>query len=203
MWIVKLGGSLCADPALPRWLDLLARLGGGRVTIVCGGGRLADEVRRSQARWQFDDLAAHNMAVLAMAQTAYQCQAMNPALRLAARKADIAGVLHKGRAAVWLPFELQRDTVDSRTNWGATSDTIALDLAREMNAEQLVLVKSCKLDAAQSLSQLAAAGVLDKGFGERSLGAAFPIEVIDKSELARMRLLLLGESRHRHAILAT
>ncbi len=198
MWIVKLGGSLTTDPALPRWLDLLAQLGGGRVTIVCGGGRLADEVRRTQALWQFDDLAAHNMAVLAMAQTAYQFQAMNPALRLAMRKADIASVLHKGRAAVWLPFELQRDALDSRTNWGATSDTIALDLAREMNAEQLVVVKSCPIDATLSLAQLGAAGVLDAGFGGRAKGAAFPIEILEKSETARMRLLLLGGPRSRH-----
>ncbi|MEP7295112.1 MAG: aspartate kinase [Burkholderiales bacterium] len=196
MWVVKLGGSLIADAVLPHWLDLLAQLGGGRVTIVCGGGRLADEVRRTQTLWQFNDVAAHNMAVLAMAQTGYQFQAMNPALRLAARKADIARVLHKGRAAVWLPFELQRDAPDTRTNWGATSDTIALDLACELNAERLVVVKSCEIDASHSLAQLGADGVLDEGFDGRAQGAAFPIEIMDKSELARMRSLLLGEPRY-------
>ena len=69
MWVVKLGGSLNNDPLLPEWLELLAQLGGGRVTLVCGGGGFADEVRRSQDLWKFDDLAAHNMAVLAMAQS--------------------------------------------------------------------------------------------------------------------------------------
>ena len=29
MWVVKLGGSLCSDPVLPQWLELLAQLGGG------------------------------------------------------------------------------------------------------------------------------------------------------------------------------
>jgi aspartokinase-like uncharacterized kinase len=196
MWVVKLGGSLSADPALPQWLDLLARLGGGRVTIVCGGGSLADEVRRVQALWQFDDLAAHNMAVLAMAQIGHQLHAMNPTLQLAASKADIAHVLHKGRAAIWLPFELQRDAPDARTNWGATSDTIALDLARELNAERLVVVKSCAIDPSHTLAQLGACGVLDEGFDGRARGAAFPIEIMDKSELPRMRSLLLGEPRH-------
>jgi aspartokinase-like uncharacterized kinase len=196
MWVVKLGGSLTTDPALPQWLDLLGQLGGGRVTVVCGGGSLADEVRRTQALWQFNDLAAHNMAVLAMAQTGYQLHAMNPSLQLAARKADIAGVLHKGRAAIWLPFELQRDAPDPRTNWGATSDTIALDLARDLIAERLVVVKSCAIDPTHSLAQLGAAGVLDEGFDGRARGAAFPIEILDKSELPRMRSLLLGEPRH-------
>jgi aspartokinase-like uncharacterized kinase len=195
MWVVKLGGSLNNDPALPQWLELLAKLGGGRVTVVCGGGGFADEVRRSQSLWQLDDLAAHNMAVLAMAQTAYQLRALSPTLQLASRRADIAGVLHKGRAAVWLPFELQRDEVDSRTNWGATSDTIALDLARDLNAELLVIVKSCAIDPQQSLDQLSASGVLDDGFALRAAGAAFPIEILDRSELARMRALLLGEGR--------
>ena len=199
MWVVKLGGSVIADPALPHWLDLLAQLGGGRVTIVCGGGSLADEVRRAQALWQFNDLAAHNMAVLAMAQAGYQLQAMSPSLQLAARKSEIAQVLHKGRAAIWLPFELQRDEPDSRTNWGATSDTIALDLASDLNAERLVVVKSCPIDPTQSLAQLGAAGVLDERFGERAQGAAFPIEIMDKSELPRMRSLLLGDPRHLDA----
>jgi len=194
MWVVKLGGSLGADPVLPKWLELLAQLGGGRVTIVCGGGPLADEVRRTQAFWQFHDLAAHNMAVLAMAQMAYQLQAMAPTLQLAARKSEIAGVLHKGRAAVWLPFELQRDMADARTNWGASSDTIAIDLARELNAERLTLVKSCAIDPALSLAQLAGNGVLDLGFAQLASGAAFPIDVMAKGELARMRALLLGQT---------
>ncbi|HEX3142126.1 MAG TPA: aspartate kinase, partial [Rhizobacter sp.] len=109
MWIVKLGGSLCADPVVPQWRDLLAQLGGGRVTLVCGGGSFADEVRRVQSLWQFNDLAAHNMAVLAMAQTAYQINAMNPALQLTSSKTDIRRVLHKGQTALWLPLEMQRE----------------------------------------------------------------------------------------------
>jgi aspartokinase-like uncharacterized kinase len=196
MWVVKLGGSLTADPALPQWLDLLAQLGGGRVTVVCGGGSLAEEVRRAQVLWQFNDLAAHNMAVLAMAQTGYQLHAMNPTLQLATRRSEIANVLHKGRAAIWLPFELQRDTPDGRTNWGATSDTIALDLARDLNAERLVVVKACAIDPSHTLAELGAAGVLDEAFPARASGMAFPIEIMDKNELSRMRSLLLGEPRH-------
>lgn len=195
MWIVKLGGSLCADPSLPHWLELLAQLGGGRVTIVCGGGTLANEIRRAQTLWQFNDLAAHNMAVLAMVQIGYQMHAMKPALQLATRRSDIAAVLHKGRAAIWLPFELQTDAPDRRTNWSVTSDSIALDLARDLNAERLIVIKSCGIDPSHTLAELGAAGVLDEGFGERARQAAFPIDIMDKTELPRMRELLLGEPR--------
>ena len=196
MWVVKIGGSLCADPVLLQWLDLLSQIGGGRVTIVCGGGSFADEVRRVQAHWQFDDLAAHNMAVLAMAQTAYQLHALNPALQLAARRTDIPDLLHQGKTALWLPFELRRDRPDARTGWDATSDTIALDLAKHLNAEQLVMVKSCAIDPALTLAELGDAGVVDPQFAELSDDAAFPITLLHKSQVTTMRALLLGEANY-------
>jgi len=195
MWVVKLGGSLCADPVLPQWLDLLAQLGGGRVTVVCGGGGFADEVRRTQAHWQFHDLAAHNMAVLAMAQTAYQLNALNPALYLTTSKSDIRRVLHKGQTALWLPFELQREQPDAQTNWEVTSDSLALDLARRLNAERLVVVKSCRIEPKATLAQLSEEGIVDKRFASLAEGAAFPIEILNKDELDAMRALLFGEIR--------
>lgn len=190
MWVVKLGGSLCGDPMLPQWLELLAQLGGGRVTLVGGGGSFADEVRRVQSHWQFNDLAAHNMAVLAMAQTAYQLNAMNPALQLASSRSDIRRVLHKGQTALWLPFELQREQADAQTNWDVTSDSLALDLARRLNAERLVMVKSCHIEPRATLAQLSEDGIVDKRFASLAEGAAFPIEILHKDELEAMRTLL-------------
>lgn len=195
MWIVKIGGSLITNPMLPSWLDLLAQCGGGRVTVVCGGGAFADEVRRAQAHWQFSDLSAHNMAVLAMAQTAYLMHGLNPALQLTRSKADIRRVLHRGLTALWLPFEMQRDQPDGQTNWEVTSDSIALDLARRLNAERLIVVKSCAIDPKLSVSQLADAGVVDRRFASLTEGAAFPIDVVHHDELGRVRALLLGDAR--------
>lgn len=195
MWIVKLGGSLGTDPLLPEWLELLGKLGGGRVTVVSGGGSLADEVRRLQAHWQFDDLSAHNMAVLAMAQVAYQFHGLNPTLRLTSSKTDIRRVLQKGQTALWLPLELQSDAPDANTNWDTTSDSIALDLACRLNAERLVVVKSCVIDPSLSMAQLGDAGIVDRRFGALSAGTSFPIDVLHKSELSRMRALLLGDPR--------
>lgn len=193
MWVVKLGGSLNNDPLLPQWLALLADLGGGRVTVVCGGGRFADEVRQAQNRWQFADLPAHNMAVLAMAQTTYLAHGLQPELRLATTKADIRRVLHAGRTALWLPMEWVREQATPLTNWELTSDSIALDLARKLNAERMVVVKSCPIDPAASLTELAAAGVLDRRFESTAGGVAFPIDIVHREELDRVRSLLLGE----------
>ncbi len=195
MWVVKIGGSLNQDPLLPAWLELLSQLGGGRVTVVCGGGGFADEVRRSQAHWHFDDLAAHNMAVLAMAQSAWLAKGLNPALRLAASDAELRRVLHGGHTALWLPQSWLRDEPDEATNWSNTSDSIALDLARRLNAERLVVVKSCPVDPGAREADLVAGGVLDRRFAQLAPGAAFPIDVIQHDQLARMRSLLLGAPR--------
>jgi 5-(aminomethyl)-3-furanmethanol phosphate kinase len=195
MWVVKIGGSLNGDPLLPRWLELMAQLGGGRVTLVCGGGGFADEVRRVQSHWRFDDLAAHNMAVLAMAQSAYLAHGLNPLLHLARTQPELHRVLHSGHTALWLPLEWLRDKAGPYTNWDNSGDSIALDLARKLNAERMVVVKSCAIDPAATLGQLGEAGVLDRHFVTLARGAAFPIDVLQRTELARVRSLLLGEDR--------
>ena len=196
MWIVKIGGSLNANPVLPAWLDLLTQCGGGRVTVVCGGGSFADEVRRTQTQWRLDDLSAHNMAVLAMVQSAYLMHGLNPGLQLARSKADIRRVLHAGKTALWMPFEMQRDQPDAQTNWEVTSDSMALDLARRLNAERLVVVKSRAIDPKARLADLATAGIVDLRFASLSEGAAFPIDVLHHGDLGRVRALLLGEVRY-------
>jgi aspartokinase-like uncharacterized kinase len=194
MWVVKLGGSLQRDAMLPQWLQMLASLGGGRVIIVCGGGSFADEVRRAQAHWRFADLPAHNMAVLAMMQTAYMAHGLNPALQLASTQDEIRHLLHGGHTVLWLPHDRLRPRPDADTNWDSSSDRIALDLARQLDAERFVVVKSCAIDPSAGLAELSASRVLDRHFCTDAENAAFPIEVIHKDEIARMRELLAGKA---------
>jgi aspartokinase-like uncharacterized kinase len=171
MWIVKLGGSLlgtgpCDDPsatrALAHLLSTLVREGSSNVVIVPGGGAFADAVRDAQARWRFDDLNAHNMAVLAMVQNAHLLCGLHAGLRRCDREADLPWALQAGQVAVWAPHELLRDKADHTTTWDHTSDSIALDLAGRLNAQGLLIVKSCDVDAQASLSELGAAGVIDR-----------------------------------------
>src|SRR3954471_11743788 len=173
MWIVKLGGSLAQDARLVRWLAMLAELGGGRVTVVPGGGLVADAVRASQQHGRSPDLTAHNMAVLAMAQTAHLFHALEPRLTLASDEAGIRRTLHAGQPALWLPTMLLRDAPDLLTSWEVTSDSLALWLARLLNAERLVLVKTCPVDPGSTLAELGAQGVLDPRFDTWSRDAPF------------------------------
>jgi hypothetical protein len=192
MWIVKLGGSLAHDLRVARWLAMLAELGGGRVTVVPGGGAFADAVRASQQHWQFADLPAHNMAVLAMAQTAHLFHALEPRLTLAADEAGIRRTLHAGQPALWLPFMLLRDAPDVLTSWEVTSDSLSLWLARLLNAERLVVVKACKVRSGRTLAELGADGVLDTRFDQWSRDAPFPIDVVECDAVELVRDALLG-----------
>jgi aspartokinase-like uncharacterized kinase len=201
MWVVKLGGSLNRDALLPQWLELLCTLGRGRVTVVPGGGGFADQARDAQSHWHFDDVSAHNMAVLAMAQTAMLLRALCPALQPAAREAEIRRCLRQGRTALWMPLELLRERADELTSWEVSSDSLALWLARRLNAERLIVVKSCTIDGDMSLHQQVAAGVLDARFAPWADGVGFPIDLVQREELERVRELLMGEPREGTPVL--
>lgn len=192
MWVVKLGGSLAHDERLVLWLHMLAELGGGRVLVVPGGAAFADAARTAQARWGFDDLTAHNMAVLAMAQTAHLLHALEPRLVLVTEEQDILRVQHAGQAALWMPLTVLRDAPDQLTSWDVTSDSIALWMARRLNAERLVVVKACEVVQPHTFATLSAIGLVDRRFPQWASDAAFPIEVVECDDLERVRDALLG-----------
>jgi 5-(aminomethyl)-3-furanmethanol phosphate kinase len=186
-WVVKLGGSLNEDPLLPRWLAMFAHHGRGRLVLVPGGGRYADEVRRAQMRWGFDDLAAHNMAVLAMAQTAYQWRALEPTLALRDERVQLLPALARGYTALWAPLELRREAPDSRTDWQASADTIAFDLAVSLEATHLLLVKSCAVSTAESLIELAARGVVDAPLPDLVAASGLAVSVLERDAIEVVR----------------
>ena len=192
MWIVKLGGSLSRDARLPRWLKMLADLGRGRVVVVPGGAAFADAVRAAQGHWGFDDLTAHNMAVLAMAQTAHMLHALEPRLVLVCDEDAILRAQHAGQAVLWMPLSLLRDAPDIITTWEVTSDSLALWLARRLNAERLVVVKACQVKRPHTLQELSAMGLVDRRFAQWAREAAFPIEVVECDDLDRVRDTLIG-----------
>jgi aspartokinase-like uncharacterized kinase len=192
MWVVKIGGSLSHDPALREWLTRLWELGGGRVVIVPGGGDFADAVRQYQREWRFDDLAAHNMCLLAMTQYAILMQGVLPELVLASNEERIRRALRDGQVAVWVPTDLMRTAPDSMTNWDTTSDSLAAWLSTTLNAERLMLVKSCDIEAHAPLDTLAASGIVDRRFPAYVKDANYLVEVFSKNDASVMRDRLLA-----------
>ncbi|CAG4897676.1 amino acid kinase family protein [Paraburkholderia saeva] len=191
MWVVKIGGSLSHDPLLREWLTQLWELGGGRVVIVPGGGDFADKVRQYQSEWCFDDLAAHNMCLLAMTQYAILMQGLRPELVLAANEERIRRALRDGHVAVWVPTGLMRDAPDEMTNWDTTSDSLAAWLSTTLNAERLIVVKSCEVEAGAPLAALTQDGVLDTRFVDHVTDANYVVELLNRRDVALMRDRLL------------
>ncbi|MFM0754763.1 amino acid kinase family protein [Paraburkholderia strydomiana] len=192
MWVVKIGGSLSHEPALRQWLIELCEVGGGRVVIVPGGGDFADKVRQYQSEWSFDDLAAHNMCLLAMTQYALLMQGVLPELVLASSEAKIRRALRDGHVAVWVPTALMRDTPDAMSNWDTTSDSLAAWLSTMLNAERLIVVKSCPIFGNERLETLAAAGVVDRSFVDYVNEANYVVELFNKDNVELMRDRLLN-----------
>lgn len=193
MWIVKLGGSLARGASLGDWLRVLAEFGGGRVAVVPGGGIFADQVRTAQRQWSFGDLAAHNMAVLAMAQMAQMLHALEPRLVLAATDDEIRQVIRSAQVALWQPFGALRDAPDTLTSGDVTSDSLALWLARRLNAERVLVVKACAVDPAHDLAQLAAAGIVDRRFPDWARQASCTVSVLQADAVAWMGPALLRD----------
>lgn len=176
--VVKLGGSLAASAHLPRLLAQLARL--PNLVIAPGGGPFADAVRRAQQERGFDDAAAHDMALRAMAQfgrmlaTQAGFRAAWGADRLAAELARS----HKQAPLVWLP-DPAADAPEVERSWRITGDSLALWLAHRLGARRLVLLKSCPIPATD-LPGLAAEGIVDELFPRMAQEYAnVRVEVID------------------------
>ena len=191
-WVVKLGGSLHADPALQNWLDMLASFGKGKVVIVPGGGPFADQVRVAQRRWGFNDKTAHHMALLAMEQFGLQLMGMNSALVGASSLSDIQRHIAESRVVIWMPSETVLSAPDIAANWNVTSDSLAAWLAKKLDAARLVLVKSCAIPAGARLVGLAASGIVDAAFVESCGELSCQIEVVEKDAWERVSLTLTG-----------
>jgi aspartokinase-like uncharacterized kinase len=160
--VVKLGGSYADSPLLRRWLRAVAQARGNLV-LVPGGGPFADVVRQAQSRMGFDDRAAHDMALLAMAQFGRALVSLEPCLGVAESLDAVLHLYAAGRVPVWSPWPMLRDAPDIAPSWDVTSDSLSLWLARVLNVPSLLLVKHCKVPP-HTPAALARDGILDPAF---------------------------------------
>lgn len=191
IWVIKLGGSLSADPLLRVWLDMLAEHGRGKVVIVPGGGPYADAVRTAQRHWNFDDAVAHRMALLAMQQYGLQFQGTNVALLAADNVEAIENAMRDNKVAVWLPDALTLAASDVSATWDITSDSLAAWLAKMIHAQRLILIKSCHVNVGDDIAQLTRLGIVDTGFENMILNAEFSIDVVTKTDVELVRRQLV------------
>lgn len=176
MQVIKLGGSLLEGERARRWLAHLAQRAAAAepVVVVPGGGPFADHVRRLQQHWRFDDLAAHRMALLAMAQTACVFQSWCAPFRLGPDVTTLRRLADDGHPAIWAPTVVP----DTPATWDITSDSLAVWLATALHAERLVLVKSIPAPADSGPLQWQALGLVDVAFARYAQRFRGAIELV-------------------------
>ena len=179
--VVKLGGSLAGSAELTGWLRALDAAAMPWV-IVPGGGPFADAVRLAQAKIGFDDVAAHEMAMLAMKQYGVALASLCARAVLAASEAEIAAAFARGLLPVWTPGAMALAAPDIPASWDITSDSLAAWLAGRIGAKHLLLVKQVN-PASTRLADLTLAQTLDPAFGGFLARSGVPASVAGPADL--------------------
>jgi aspartokinase-like uncharacterized kinase len=176
-----LGGSLLKNAHLPM---CLAHIAGSQTPtlVVAGGGAFADQVRLAQQRWQFDDVAAHHMAILAMQQMALLMNALQPEWVLLSSLADMRAWQSQNRVALWFPDITLLNQQAIPASWTVTSDSLAAWLAGILGATDLMIVKAAAVSVTASTAQLVAQGVLDQAFLSYSQHARYTVTVMNSHD---------------------
>ena len=159
MRVVKLGGSLLETGRIFDCLKYILK-SNKQTVVVCGGGDFANQVRQAQKKWHFDDVAAHEMAILAMQQVAVMCQNLQSEFTVASSVSEIK----KHPFVIWSPNIAELNAADIPATWNITSDSLAAWLTIKLDAYELVLVKSCKIKPETSIIELTEQGIIDKEF---------------------------------------
>ena len=182
--IIKLGGSHAFSPTLRNWLDVIAR-GAGQAVLVPGGGPFADAVRAAQPRMNFDDRAAHRMALLAMEQYGHALASLDDRLVPAADEDAICRALAVRRVPVWMPYRMASEAPDIAESWDVTSDSLAAWLAVRLGASRLVLIKQVIVDGAPDLAALSRSGVIDPALGETLEGSGVELAILGPGQFQK------------------
>lgn len=179
--VIKLGGSLYHSQQLSDCLhSILAVAESQAVVLVAGGGPFADLVRQAQQDHGFSDKTAHQMAINAMRQFALLLIDLLPDAHIFSWPDQS---LPANGLSVWLPDDGQLMTADLPQNWQVTADSLALWLAQQMNASQLILIKSCAVSSAQ-ISTLSEHGIVDAHFAKQYQRQPLPCSLIQQADIA-------------------
>ena len=186
--IIKLGGSLMRSPDLNSWLQSIETASlNSNIIIVPGGGEFADAVRSLQKSLAFDDMTAHQMALLAMCQYGYMLAGINQSLQIVDEFDILYSNLDKNIPQIWLPTSLIKDNSEIAANWDFTSDSIAVWLATKLLASKLILVKSIGLkNANDSTRNGMKDDCFDKGFQRLREAYAGEILVYEKNQYRKL-----------------
>jgi aspartokinase-like uncharacterized kinase len=170
--VVKIGGSLLLRPdltaAIANWLAqwLADRLPHTQVNLVVGGGAIIDAFRQLDAIHALDPVDLHWQCVAALRHTSEIVASMMPKCVVI----DCAESFNSHRQSTMavgcymiIPDTFYNAASGDRLpcDWTTTSDSIAALLANKLDADRLVLLKSCDIPPSIDLSEAVRRGFVD------------------------------------------
>jgi aspartokinase-like uncharacterized kinase len=182
--VIKVGGSLLECEQLPQlltnWLGPADRgqadetsTQAARIDIlVAGGGAMVDHVRQLDRRFALDSRTSHWMSVGAMSCTSHFLAGLLGVGLPRACWDELQAIAASGRSQR-IVFDAQRWLTETERNqpgvpvthdWDTTSDSIAARLARVLNADELILLKSTDLPSGIDWRMAAEQGLVDEHF---------------------------------------
>ena len=184
--VVKLGGSLLqrsdTQDRIQRWVQSLDTTDWIQVWVV-GGGEWVELIREFDRQHRLTADQSHAASIAAMEVTARLVSGWFPEWQVVDSVQELtttierSGDNQRGRNSserdpltwnhlIWYPLaSLSRGELDLPASWDVTSDSIAAWLAGRVNADELVLLKSCHRESNQPLDWIQA-GLVDRWFGQ-------------------------------------
>ncbi|GBE55775.1 MAG TPA: hypothetical protein ENH28_04010 [Euryarchaeota archaeon] len=174
MKVIKIGGSL-----IDRAEEILKILKNEKVLIIPGGGVFADAVRDVYKNYNVGEREAHFMAIMAMNIFGIYLEGKG---EISARE-EPEGEL----PAILLPYRFIKDRDELPPTWDVTGDSITCYIGAELNAEEIILLKSVDgvFGDGGLINNIAAS---DLEITEQSVVDSFLPEVINKYKI-RCRIL--------------
>jgi aspartokinase-like uncharacterized kinase len=169
-WVVKIGGSLFPEKAVELCQALLGR----NVLVICGGGELANLLRKYDREVKFSNTASHRSAVLCMDVLGMLLvDKVNDAQEVQSLEAA-EEALKKSRLPVLIPSPLIFKNDPLEHSWRVTSDSLSLYISHLLKAKLLIATdvdgiynQQPSKDGAQLINNISAKKLLD--FSETSV----------------------------------
>lgn len=143
--VIKVGGSLMNYPyqlkEILKGISVLAEQ--HNVLVVPGGGASADQVRDLHTRRFLSDSGAHWLAIKCMDLNANIMVDIHPSLNLHSG-IDALEKWAEGKSFIIQPYELLKSSDRLPHSWDVTSDSIALWMGIQKDADAVLLLKSVR-----------------------------------------------------------
>ncbi len=200
MICLKIGGSTLKDHTIEKCLDLIT-YAEKKILIIPGGGEYANLVRKEQKRLGFDDLTAHNLCILSMIKVSRIIKSlMKIDVELIKNIKKFSSSTNKS-IGIWLPEKEIAESINRHTNWENTSDSLALMVSKKINAEALIIIKSCVVPERirhnnffalnkVEIEWLSDNNILDKAFPKNFSDCKIPVYLASIQHLEQLELLL-------------